>query len=147
MDYLTFAYRYCNYQERSPWEVTQKLLSKQCSPREIQEILQKLQEDNLLNEERFARSFVRGKFYQKKWGKIKILQHLKKHQLSPAIMEAAIKEIENNNYINIIYKLAEAKWNAEQKSTGFQKYQKVYRYLLQKGYGHEEIKKTLADFE
>ena len=36
---------------------------------------------NFLNEERYARSFARGKFRIKKWGKLKIRMALKKRGL------------------------------------------------------------------
>ena len=64
--------KFCAYQERCHQEIEQKLKDMRMIPEARQEIIYKLIQENFLNEERFAQSFARGKFNQKKWGKIRI---------------------------------------------------------------------------
>jgi regulatory protein len=65
-------YRYCAYQERSHQEVKSKLFDYGLRSNEVDEILAKLITDGFLNEERYAKAFVGGKFRMIKWGKLKI---------------------------------------------------------------------------
>ncbi|MCC7454537.1 MAG: RecX family transcriptional regulator, partial [Crocinitomix sp.] len=73
---------FCAYQERSHFEVKNKLESWFIDFRDINLLISELIETNFLNEERFASSYVSGKFRIKKWGKIKIRQQLKSKQVS-----------------------------------------------------------------
>jgi len=71
------AEHYCAYQERSQQEVRDKLYEWELKPAEVEDIISRLIENNYLNEERFAKAYVQGKFNQKGWGRIKIKQGLK----------------------------------------------------------------------
>ena len=58
---------YCVYQDRCHAEVEQKMKEFVLIPEAKEEIILYLIKENYLNEERFAKSFTRGKFYIKKW--------------------------------------------------------------------------------
>jgi regulatory protein len=53
---------YCVYQDRCHKEVEQKMREYNLIPEVKEMILLSLLKDNFLNEERFAKSFARGKF-------------------------------------------------------------------------------------
>ena len=72
-------YHYCNYQERSHKEVRNKLYELGCNTDEVNAHLSDLIEKGVLNEERYAKAIVRGKFNLKQWGRVKILQLLNRH--------------------------------------------------------------------
>ena len=63
---------YCAYQDRSQMEVEQKLKQLRVDPEYTDEIFLELLKDGFINEERFAKSYARGKFRIHHWGKIKI---------------------------------------------------------------------------
>ena len=73
--------KYCSYQERSHADVNKKLYELQLDAELRDEITYELIQQNFLNEERFARAIVRGKFRMNDWGKIKIKQQLKQHHI------------------------------------------------------------------
>jgi len=52
---------YCAYRDRSQKEVETKLDEMRMIPEAKEKIIISLMQENFLNEERFARSFVRGK--------------------------------------------------------------------------------------
>ena len=80
---LSKLQRYCAYQDRCHQEVEQKLKQIRMIPEAIEIIMVALIEDSHLNEERFAKAFVRGKFNIKKWGKVRLTLELKQRQLGP----------------------------------------------------------------
>ena len=138
---------WCAYQERSHQEARMKLIQYQLNNSEREEIIVNLIEENFLNEERFAKAFVRGKFRIKKWGLGKIKLELKKHKISDYILQTAIKEIEPNEYGTAIDKLIEKKVRDLKPMNEFQRNATLFRYLYSKGYESELIQKRLEELK
>ena len=91
---------YCSYQDRCHKEVKAKLKSFKISSAELNEIVSNLIKDNYLNESRFSKSFVRGKFNIKNWGKVRIVNELKLRNISIYNINLGLKEIDDQDYIN-----------------------------------------------
>lgn len=138
--------RYCQYQPRSHKEVRNKLYELGCTTNEVDDNILKLIETGLLNEERYARAIARGKFRIKHWGKNKIIEQLRQQQVSVYCIKLAMTEIDDEEYQQKANDLAEKKWRelkTDRKSRIQQ--QKVYRYLLQKGYEANVIKAAINE--
>ena len=84
---LAKAEHYCAYQERSQYEIRNKLYEWGLWTTDVDEIISELILTNFLNEERFAKAYVSGKFNINKWGKIKIKQGLKLKKVPEKIKE------------------------------------------------------------
>ncbi len=125
---------YCAYQERCHQEVRQKLLSMYMIPEAIDVIIVHLIEHNYLNEERFAKTFVSGKFRIKKWGRRRLTQELERKDISKVNINQAITEIDDNNYIETFHDLAEKKANSLKESNKFKKRKKLINYLIYRGW-------------
>lgn len=138
---------YCVYQDRSHYEVEQKLKElRTLNEDERGEILIWLIQNNFLNEERFSKSYARGKFYQKKWGKIKIMQGLKQKRIPTNLIDKGIEEINEEDYKSTLIELTEKKWNIIRESEVYLKKKKIYNYLLQKGYEYNLINEILKNY-
>ena len=138
---------YCVYQDRSHYEVEQKLKElRTLNEDERGEILIWLIQNNFLNEERFSKSYARGKFYQKKWGKIKIKQGLKQKKIPTNLIDKGIEEINEDDYKSTLMELTEKKWNIIRESEVYLKKKKIYNYLLQKGYEYNLINEILKNY-
>jgi len=127
-------------------EVRNKLYDLGCITMEVNEHIAKLIEAGLLNEERYARSYARGRFKMKQWGKRKIIQQLKAHQISEYCIKKALKEIDVDEYMKTLHKLAEKKWQGlcTEKSKLTAK-AKLYRYLIQKGYENDLVQDVINE--
>jgi regulatory protein len=142
---LQKAKHYCGYQERSHSEVKKKLYSLGLRKQEVEESLSQLIEENYLNEERFAQQFAGGKFRMKHWGRVKITYELKQKQVSTYCIKKAMKEIDEDDYLKMLEKLAAEKWKTlSSENNIFIKLRKTQDYLLQKGYESELIKQELT---
>ena len=123
---------YCAYQDRSHKDVKDKLKSINIIPVGIDQIISDLIQDNYLNENRFAKSFARGKFRIKNWGKKRIIFQLKyNHQVSDYNIKNAIKEIDEDDYINTFLKLSQKIWestNGSETLTRKRKYISALKY-------------------
>lgn len=144
MDAKSAIYHYCNYQDRCHAEVRNKLYELGCTTPEVEELIANLIEAGLLNEERYARSYARGKFRTLKWGRTKIIQQLKLHKISDYCIRKGMSEIDADEYDNVLTKLAEKKWQELRSEKNiFARRKKVYRYLLQKGYEADMVQAVI----
>lgn len=143
---LQKARHYCGYQERSHTEVKEKLYSYGLCKTDVEEIMSVLIEENYLNEERYATMFAGGKFRMKQWGRVKIKYELKQKRVSEYCIKKAMKEIDEDDYLDTLDKLASVKWNSV-KGEGvnhFVKMSKTTDYLLQKGFEMELVRDVVA---
>jgi len=127
-------------------EVRNKLYELGCNTTEVNEHIARLIEAGVLNEEKYAQSYARGKFRMKQWGKRKIIQQLKFHQVSDYCIKKALKEIDADEYIKTLHKIAEKKWqglcitkNKIAAKAG------LYRYLVQKGYENDLVQDAINE--
>lgn len=134
--------RYCAYQDRCHFEVRKKLLDLGIYGQELEDIMVQLIEDNFLDEERFARSFARGKFQIKGWGRIRIRQELKARQISDYCQRKAMTEIDETAYTQKLYQLLEAKIQREYAQPDPAEKQALFQWALRKGYETELIRDT-----
>lgn len=138
--------KYCAYQDRCHWEVENKLNEFQLIPEAKDEIIIYLIQNNFLNEERFAKSFVRGKFNQKNWGRIKIKSELKKRKIPAKMIESALKEIDEDQYLSTLVELFEKKKNSlKSERESLKKKFKIQNFLLQKGFERENIQSLFSE--
>lgn len=126
--------RYCAYQERCHKEVRDKLQQMRMIPEAVDHILAHLIQNDFLNEQRFANSFVNGKFSIKKWGRNRILNELKRRDISPYIITNALKAIEQDEYLIVFNTLAQKKWQQLTDSDLQKKKRKLANYLSYRGW-------------
>ena len=125
---------FCAYQERCHKEVEQKLYDLRMIPEAKEQIILHLLQHNFLNEERFAKAFVRGKFSIKKWGKIKIVSELKFKNISSYNIKTALKEINEDDYLATLQQIAKKKLTIIKEPNSFKKKNKLATYLISKGF-------------
>jgi regulatory protein len=125
---------FCAYQERCHNEVIQKMRSMAMATDDIDIIVVHLIENNYLNEERFARSFARGKHRIKYWGKSRIINELKLRNISQYNIIAALKEITPEEYSHTFEMISDRYWDSLPEKNSLKKQKKFCDFLLRKGY-------------
>jgi regulatory protein len=142
---LMKAKQYCAYQERSHYEVVQKLWDLGVRKAEHDAIIAALIEENYLNEERFAIQYAGGKFRMKEWGRKKIYYALKEKQVSDYCINKALKSIPQADYMKTLYTLAEKKYGALKAEQYLVRKKKTMDYLMQKGFEPELVIKVVKE--
>jgi regulatory protein len=134
---------YCGYQERCHSGVREKLWQLGVRKTEHDEIIASLIEDDYLNEERFAIQFAGGKYRMKQWGRTKIKYELKQKQVSEYCINKALKQIDEEDYLKTLYKLAEKKYAILKNEQWVIRKKKTMDYLMQKGFEPELVVRTI----
>ncbi len=133
------ATRYCALQDRCQQEVLAKLKLWGMDAHESGEVLSLLISENYVSDERFARAYVRGKFNQNAWGRLKIVQGLKAKGISQSCINLGLAELDSLPYEEKLNHLAKYKWQAEKNEKETKRTEKTARYLLSRGFESEKV--------
>lgn len=137
---------YCAYQERCHKEVREKLKDMKMIPEAIDKIIVHLINHNFLNEERFAKAFVRGKFRIKKWGKNRLVRELKFKDISKYAIDVALKEIDEVDYFETLDELTQKRIAQVKEKNSYKKKKKVADYLLYRGWESHLVYQKLNEY-
>lgn len=139
------AESYCAYQERSQFEIRNKLYEWGLHQKNVEEIISELIELNFLNEERFALAYSLGKFRIKGWGKNKIRQGLKLKRIPDKLIIKSLKEINEDDYLLMLTKILKKKLNTISEKDPFKKRYLLSRFATSKGYESDLITDLLIN--
>lgn len=138
---------WCAYQERSQFEVRNKLYEYGVYKEDAENIITQLIQENFLNEERFAIAFARGKFRIKHWGKIKIRIELKQHKVSDYCIKKTLNQIDGNEYFATLEKIIEKKKSEIKETNKIKKHYKIIKYAMSRGYEQDLIMEAIKNLE
>lgn len=139
--------QFCAYSERCHSDVRSKLLKLEIYGDKLEEIMSALIQDDFLNEERFARSYVRGKYRMNQWGKNKIKMNLKAKRVTDYCINKGFEEINPEEYLNNLIQLFEKQKRiySRKNLNDYQMRSKLYQFAYGKGYESEIINIALDE--
>jgi regulatory protein len=126
--------QYCSYQDRCHNEVENKLSKFNLISQAKDQILFNLINEDYLNETRFCKSFVRGKFKIKNWGKRRIIQELKSRKISEFNIKKGLSEINEIEYLEKFENLFNKKLSSLENLNRIDKKKKIFSYLQYRGW-------------
>ena len=126
--------QYCSYQDRCHNEVENKLSKFNLISQAKDQILFNLINEDYLNETRFCKSFVRGKFKIKNWGKRRIIQELKSRKISEFNIKKGLSEINEFDYQEKFENLFNKKLSSLENLNRIDKKKKIFSYLQYRGW-------------
>ncbi|NND05129.1 MAG: RecX family transcriptional regulator [Saprospiraceae bacterium] len=136
---------YCAYQERCHQEVRYKLIDLGIRGNDLEEIIATLVEEGYLDEERFARSFARGKLRNNGWGKYKILQALRQKKISEYNLNKAQEELNVDEYQRVLTSLLKKKIKSLQEDNPYVVRQKLYKFGSARGFESSLLNEVLNE--
>ena len=124
---------YCAKSEHCAADVRRKLYE-WAAPAEISdEIVENLYKNDFLNDARFCHAYVHDKVAYQSWGRIKIQAGLRALDLPESEIRKSLDEIDEKQYKSNLQALfKQRKSDSEEKRL---------RFLLQRGFTYDEIKK------
>ncbi len=96
------AYNYaaalCNKAEYCRSEIISKLRNKGLDPANMPIVIQRLEEQRLIDDHRYAMAFARQKFRNQYWGRRKIEIELRRKRITPDSISDALDQINERDY-------------------------------------------------
>jgi regulatory protein len=138
---------YCSYQERCISEVEQKLKDFAIQGEKIAGIINQLQKEGYLDEERFAKVFAGGKFRLNKWGRYKIVFEMKIRGIPELIIQEGMTEIDDTEYLLTLEELMIHKFNEIKTKKNVNAREKIINFAYGKGFEMELILGLIRDMK
>lgn len=145
--YLALVYRYLAIRNRSEKEIRDYLAKKQASSEIIEAIIKKLYEQKFLNDETFARAWVKSRANFKPRGKRVLVMELKQKGIEKELIQKILEE-ENEEIPDELTQAKSIIGKRIQKMEGSPRqeiYNKVGAFLARRGFGWDIIKKAIDE--
>ena len=131
---LNKAMNQCSRRELCISEMKSKLESWGVADGDSVKIIDALVKDRFIDEERYARAFVRDKFNYNKWGKIKIAAHLKSKKISTDAIRSGLDSIDNEVYVNTLKLIMDSHRRSVKAKNQYELKAKMLRFGLSRGF-------------
>ena len=134
---------YCSTAEHCRAEVSEKLQRWGLPYDAIERILERLENEKYIDEERFCRACVNDKYRFAKWGKVKIAQALLLKKISYNVCRSFLNEIDEEEYLSILDSLLLAKRKSVHAGNEFELNGKLMRFALSRGFEMKDISRCI----
>lgn len=142
---LNKAMALCSRREFCSSDIRSKLQTWGIGDIDNEKIIDLLIKENFINEDRYAKAFVKDKFNYNKWGKIKITSHLKVKNIQSDIIRTALDSIDNELYLKVLKELMANHKRFVKAKNQYDLKAKMLRYGLSKGFESHLLYDILND--
>lgn len=139
---------YCAYAEHSAQEVRKKCRGWEISDEVCDALIERLEQEGYLNEERFTRAFVRDKYRFNGWGPLRLQAELRRHRIPSRLIDVAIEELEEEEMQgeDQLTALLERKYRSLPAGLEPRKvYDRLTRFALYRGYSYEDVREAISE--
>lgn len=140
---LSKAMAICSKAEKCVSDIQIKLDEWGIESADAHNIIKTLILEKFIDQERYARYFVRDKFRFNQWGKVKIVFMLKSKKIPAALIDEALQEINYETYLELLVRLLKDKAKKTKFVNEYDKKGKLIRFAQSKGFEFEEINEAL----
>lgn len=106
-------------------------------------VIDRLVRERYIDDERYARAFVKDKIRYNKWGRRKVQQGLWTKRISPDIQQRVLDEIDEREYLDVLRPLLKQKRKSTKAASDYELNQKLVRFALSRGFGFDIIRQCL----
>ena len=131
---LSKAMFICSRQEKCCSDIRKKLRDWEISSDNQDQIIQTLIDEKFINEERYTNFYVRDKFRFNRWGRIKIIHHLKQKQIPEYLILDAIEQLDESEYTQNLRDILIGKIKTTREEDTYQLRAKLYRFAQGRGF-------------
>lgn len=141
----TQAINYLSYRMRSEKEIRDYLKEKETDPEHVEEIVSRLKNDRLLDDQEFANSLVRTRIMTSSKGPLLLKKELREKGVSALESEEAITHYSFEQQYEKALKFAEKKLKSDSRKSHRQQIQNIQQTLMQKGFQKDVIQEVIAN--
>ena len=134
----------CAQAEHCEQEMRDKMKRWDIEPDVQSRIIERLVNERYINDERYARAFVKDKIRYNKWGRRKVQQALWMKHIDNAIQQRVLDEISVKDYLDVLIPLLKQKRKTIKCETDYEMNQKLVRFALSRGFDFGIIRQCLS---
>ncbi len=140
--YLTLT-SLCANAEHCQWEMLEKMRRWELSEDAQTRIINRLVDERYIDDERFARAFVKDKVRYNKWGRRKVEQALWQKHIDEAIRQLVLDEVDEDEYIRVLRPMLQQKRRSVKAATDYELNGKLIKFALSRGFTMDIIKQCM----
>ena len=106
-------------------------------------VIDRLTEERYIDNERYARAFVKDKIRYNKWGRRKVQQALWMKRIDTDIQQQVLDEIDEKEYLDVLRPLLKQKRKSIKAENDYELNQKLVRFALSRGFTFDIIRQCL----
>lgn len=106
-------------------------------------VINRLTEERYIDNERYARAFVKDKIRYNKWGRRKVQQALWMKRIDTDIQQRVLDEIDEKEYLDVLRPLLKQKRKSIKAGNDYELNQKLVRFALSRGFTFDIIRQCL----
>ena len=106
-------------------------------------ILARLVKERYIDDERYARAFVKDKIRHNKWGRRKVQQALWQKHIDSDVQQRVLDEIDEKEYLDVLRPLLKQKRKSIKAASDYEQNQKLVRFALGRGFSFDIIRQCL----
>ena len=140
--YLTLA-ALCARSEHCQWEMQEKMRRWELDDAAQARVMARLVKERYVDDERYARAFVKDKVRYNKWGRRKVEQALWQKRIDDDIRERVLDEVDEEEYLNVLRPLLKQKRKSIKAENDYELNQKLVRFALGRGFTYDIIRQCI----
>lgn len=109
----------------------------------VNRVVDRLEEEGFINEERYCHAFIADKYRFEKWGKRKIAQALQLKKIPAYLYNPLLAQVDEEEYLSILQKLLQQKRKSIHAETDFERNGKLIRFALSRGFEMDDIRRCI----
>ena len=133
----------CAQAEHCQYEMTEKMRRWEIGEAAQARVMQRLIKERYVDDERYARAFVKDKVRYNKWGRRKIEQALWQKHIDEEIRECVLDEVDDEEYLDVLRPLLKQKRKTTKAQNDYELNQKLMRFALGRGFTFDIIRQCL----
>lgn len=140
--YLQLA-QLCARAEHCQYELIEKMRRWEMSDEAQAHVMQRLVSERYVDDERYARAFVRDKIRYNKWGRRKVEQALWMKHIDDDIRSRALSEVDDEEYLSVLRPLLKQKRRSIKAASDYERNQKLVKFALGRGFTLDIIRQCI----
>lgn len=133
----------CAQAEHCQQEMRDKMRRRELDETVQNRILARLVKERYVDDERYARAFVKDKIRYNKWGRRKVQQALWLKHIDSDIQQRVLDEIDEKEYLDVLRPLLKQKRKSVKAESDYELNQKLVRFALGRGFSFDIIRQCL----
>lgn len=140
--YLTLS-ALCAQAEHCQWEMKEKMRRWELTEEAQARVMQRLVSERYVDDERYARAFVKDKVRYNKWGRRKVEQALWQKHIDESVRQQVLDEVDDDEYISILRPMLQQKRKSTKASSDYELNGKLIKFAMSRGFTMDIIKQCV----
>ena len=130
----------CASAEHCEYEMTEKMRKWEVEESDRERIMEYLRKAKFVDDERYARAFVKDKIKYNKWGRRKVEQGLWAKHIAEDIRQRVLDEVDESQYKSVLTDLLKSKRRSIKAANDYEMNRNLIKFALSRGFDYSIVR-------